>query len=140
MRLDRLHHCCADSRISTLGFGIHRNQHALLIFLSKHGKTASQKEIAAFFDISPAAVANSLKVLENAGYIKRTADSSDSRRNMVEITEKGSRVIELSRNELEKIDNIMIEGLSDEELAVFERCVEKMEENLKKTVGTEENK
>ena len=51
--------------------GMHRSQHRMLMYLTRCKGTPSQKDLAKHFDISPAAVAVTLKKLENDGYIER---------------------------------------------------------------------
>ena len=61
--------------------GMHRSQHRMLMYLNKCENTPAQKDLANHFDISPAAVAVTLKKLESDGYIERVKcqERSDSR-------------------------------------------------------------
>lgn len=61
-----------------------------------HHPNCSQVEIARELEISPAAVAVSLKKLESGGYITRETTESDNRTHRVTITPKGRSVIERS--------------------------------------------
>lgn len=86
---DRMHRRLFESKMA--GIGIHRSQHRVLMYLFKHLPDApSQKELAEHFDISPAAIAVTLKKLENAGYITRAALENDNRVNTVIPTEKAA--------------------------------------------------
>ena len=138
MQVDRLHHTCVDVKINSMGFGIHRAQHGMLMFLNSQGENVSQKDIADFFKISPAAVANAMKSLESGGFIKRKPDKTDTRRNIVKITEKGKDVIDKSSEIFSSIDKAMIKGLSDEELGIFRKCLDTMAENLKEEINGKE--
>lgn len=133
MDADRLHHQCVNARIGKLG--LHRNQLATLIYLSDCVGSPSQKEIAERFGISAAAVAAALKLLEKSGYIKRESDSSDARRNLVSVTERGREIVEKSKREFEAVDLAMIEGLGSERLHALVEALKSIEENLRRLSG-----
>lgn len=113
--------------------GIHRSQHRMLMHLAKCDKIPSQKELAEHFDISPAAVAVTLKKLENDGYIERgkCSERSDSRFNEIRITEKGRQATLQSRKYFQHVDNEALKNFTDEELDTFITLLERMQENLK---------
>lgn len=131
LKVDRLHHQCIDKKVCSMGYNLHRNQHAVLMFLSHTDGPASQKDIAESFDISAAAVANTVKGLESAGYIARVTDSSDTRRNLVSLTDTGKKIIRETHSIFENVDRKMLIGLSDEEIDTFRSCLEKISGNLK---------
>lgn len=99
--------------------GIYRSQHRLLMMLGKH-PDCSQTVLAEKMEISPAAVAVSLKKLEKSGYIKRQCDEEDSRMNHVVVTDKGREAINKSIVYFQEIEDAMFDGFSEEEL---ELCV-----------------
>ncbi|MBR3686517.1 MAG: winged helix-turn-helix transcriptional regulator [Clostridia bacterium] len=113
--------------------GIHRGQHRMLMYLSKCKTTPSQKDLAKCFEISPAAVAVSLKKLESEGYIKREkcSERSDSRYNEIKITELGRKVVSESCKYFRHVDSQAFKGFSDEELEIFAGLLERVQENLK---------
>lgn len=113
--------------------GMHRSQHRMLMYLSKCDTTPSQKDLAKQFDISPAAVAVTLKKLESDGYIERgkCSLSSDSRINEIRITERGREATVQSKKYFHHVDNEALKGFTDDELDVFVGFLERMQENLK---------
>ncbi len=115
--------------------GMHRSQHRMLMYLSKCETTPSQKDLANNFDISPAAVAVTLKKLESDGYIERgkCSLSTDSRINEIKITERGREATLQSRKYFHHVDNEALKGFTDEELDAFVGFLERMQENLKNT-------
>ncbi len=124
MKLNRLHRSAAEKRMS--GCEIHRSQHMLLMFLHRCEKTPTQREIADRFEISPAAVATSLKRLEADGYIKRQTNKSDTRENMISITDKGRRVVEFSKQTFDELDRMTYEALTEKELCELDRLLTKI--------------
>lgn len=133
MLVDRLHHMCTDAAVKSLGSGLHRNQQGMLLFLDMH-PDLSQKEIAAHFDISAAAVTNTLKVLEKNGFIKRRTDLDDTRKNRIEITEKGRKVLDETKHAFSSVDDVMIKGIPEEDRHHLSKCLDIMEENLKRAI------
>ncbi len=128
MRILRMHRCRIEQFVTELN--VHHSQHRVLLYLKNH-TAQSQKELAQAFHISPAAMAVTLKKLENGGFIHRNVQKADLRQNNIQITKKGVDVIKLSGEFFESLDSKMFEGITDDELSTFKLCLEKMEKNLK---------
>lgn len=113
--------------------GMHRSQHRVLMYLTKCESTPTQKDLAEHFDISPAAVAVTLKKLESDGYIERgkCAQRSDSRFNEIKITERGKEAAIQSRKFFQHVDSEAFKDFSADELEIFTSLLERMQENLK---------
>lgn len=113
--------------------GMHRSQHRMLMYLTKCESTPTQKDIAKHFDISPAAVAVTLKKLESDGYIERgkCVERTDSRFNEIKITERGRDAALQSRKYFQHVDLEAFKSFSYEELELFISLLERMQENLK---------
>lgn len=120
--------------------GIYRSQHRLLMMLGKY-PDCSQTTLAEKMEISPAAVAVSLKKLEKSGYIMRQCDQEDSRINRVVVTEKGRKAIHKSIIHFQEIEDTMFIGFSDEELELcrdyFRRIIDN-EENYYQSLKEQE--
>ena len=129
MHINRMHHKQAEKMLCKTG--IHRNQHMLLIHLYHSKDAPSQKEIASRFNISPAAVAVSLKKLENEGYILRNTSENDNRYNKITITDKGKSVVDMSREILDSLDERSFGNLSSEEKEILGTLLDKVIDNLK---------
>jgi len=129
IQVDRFHRSIFEKMHSA--FGIHRSQHRLLMYISRVSPCPSQKDIAEHFDISPAAVAVSLKKLEDSGYIKRHSLEKDNRFNSITLTESGKEIVEKSEDFFSASDRAMFESFSEEDYLNLENCLEKMMEGLK---------
>ena len=134
----RMHHRGIDRMFGDTG--LHRGQRKVLMYLSRSGEIPSQRELASHFDISPACVARTLKSLSSEGYIVRTGDADDLRRNQVRITEKGLRVVRETTQTFDRFDQSMFEGVSEEEMRAFIRLAEKLQSNLQTCKSEEEKK
>ncbi|MBD5548473.1 MAG: MarR family transcriptional regulator [Lachnospiraceae bacterium] len=108
--------------------GIYRSQHRLLMFLGKHLE-CSQTELAEKMDISPAAVAVSLKKLEKGGYINRQCNADDNRANQVEVTDKGKRAIDVSICYFQEIEAAMFKNFSSLEMEELRHYLERIIQN-----------
>ena len=133
IRTDHLHRCLIDSRASELG--IHRTQHRILMKLARHDKLPSQKELADWLDVTPAAVTIALKKLERDGYVEKTL-GQDNRYNEIFITEKGRALVERTRALFSKTDKSLFNGFTAEELEHYITSLEKLEENLRGQLAT----
>lgn len=108
--------------------GVYRSQHRLLMILGKH-PDCSQTELAERLEISPAAVAVSLKKLEKSGFISRQCQKNDNRVNQVVITEKGWEIIDQSVQYFKEMDKAFLKDFSLEELRRLEAFLERMIKN-----------
>lgn len=108
--------------------GVYRSQHRLLMILGKH-PDCSQTELAERLEISPAAVAVSLKKLEKSGFISRQCQKNDNRVNQVVITEKGWEIIDQSVQYFKEMDKAFLKDFSLEELRQLEAFLERMIKN-----------
>lgn len=96
------------------GSGIHRAQHRLLMTLAKHS-FSSQVELAHFLEVSAATIAVSLKALKKAGLLTQKSREEDNRRNFIELTDKGRKLVEESCEYFDAIDQQMYQGFTEEE-------------------------
>ena len=128
IRTNRLHRSYVEK--ITRDAGIHRSQHHILIYLMKAATPPSQKELAAAFEITPAAIAMSLKKMEQKGLIERITSPDDSRVNLIAISEKGKEIMESNKLLMEKTDRAMIEGVTETEFEAFASVLDKFVSNL----------
>ena len=94
------------------------------------GPTPTQRQLANILRISPATIATSLKSLEKSGYIVRHPDETDSRKNLVYITEKGRQAVLTSRQVFDWVNNYMYHGFSVEERQQLQQFHQRMLDNL----------
>lgn len=101
-----------------------------LFYAETAGERWSQRDVARTLRISPATVAVSLKPLERDGYVERSADERDARRNRVSLTDKGRRAVEKCGESFRAVDERMLGGFSPEEKAQLTGFFHRMIENL----------
>ena len=128
MKANRLHRSAVEKSLKSLS--MHRSQHMLLMLVSRSPDNISQKELADKLQITPAAVAMTLKKLEANEYILRQTDEYDNRINRIVILPKGEEVVKLSEESFVAVDNAMFEGITEVELFAFVQTMEKINNNL----------
>lgn len=137
MQANHTHRRVIEKRTTVTG--LHRTQHFMLMHISKYDNIPSQKEIAKHFDISPAAVAVTLKKLEQDGYIERTRGADgDTRQNAIRITDKGKNEITATQKYFDYVDNIMFNNFTEEEFNTFISLLDKAINNLRTLDACEE--
>lgn len=94
------------------------------------GERWSQRDVARTLRLSPATVAVSLKPLERDGYVERSADERDQRRNRVTLTDKGRRAVEKCGESFRAVDERMLTGFTPQEREQLTGFFTRMIENL----------
>ncbi len=117
------------SRALMADSGLHPGQPRLLEYIMEH-PGCTQKEAADELDVTPASAAASLKRLEKAGFVRRTQDDQDARRNRLYITGDGQGRMEEIRSRFRQLDEEMFGGMTEDEVEAFKKACEKMFDNL----------
>ena len=111
--------------------GLHESQHKMLMYIHRRGeKPPTQIEIANFFGVSAAAVAVTIRKLEQGGYITRIARENDLRNNEVYITDKGKDVAIKSIVEFDKCEELTYRGMSREDIQRLRGYLDIMYKNV----------
>lgn len=110
---------------------------AALYNSEKAGRALSQRELAHQVHLSAPTVAVSLKNLEGKGYVVRSADQEDQRRNLVRLTDKGRRAFEVGNEAFQTVEEQMLSGFSEAEKEQLTSFFLRMLENLGVKEGEE---
>lgn len=109
--------------------GLHLGQPEMLCYVQAH-PGCSQREMAQDAGVTAASIAASFKRMENAGLIRRRSDTADLRCNRVYITPKGEEELACCLAAMQALNARMLDGLSEEEIALLCRCMDKINRNL----------
>jgi len=135
-------HCIANSAVFA-ELGLKDVGQPLLLFvlsdMRDSGRTCTQKELADILKRSPSTVAISVRSLERRGYVHRTVDENDKRRNYVEISELGLEIADRCRRAFDRIDAAMYAGFSPEEIKAVSAFFNRMNANLTALSSGEEH-
>ncbi|WP_326717415.1 MarR family winged helix-turn-helix transcriptional regulator [Vagococcus jeotgali] len=94
--------------------------------------------ISEFLDVKPSSVTQIIKKLEEAGTAKRVKSKEDARVTLVEITEKGSQVLEDKKDFSDSLYDELFKGFSEEDLEKLDCYLSMLIDNLSNEKLTKE--
>ncbi len=109
--------------------GLYKGQLPILEQASMN-ENCTQKEIAETLCVSPPSIATSIKRMEKAGLLEKTADENDLRNNHIKLTDKGRELTNNCREVFNGIDEKMFNGFTSEECEQMVLFFERMINNL----------
>lgn len=89
-----------------------------------------QVDISKAVGVTPAAVTQSTKKLEAAGFIEKKMNSDNLRIKQMYITDKGINMLERGTEIFDKVDNIMFDGFSNAESEQLSGLLDRINKNL----------
>lgn len=126
-RVGLLHRYRISLAVSHLN--LYQGQPEVLGYLISHGG-CSQVELSEALGVSTASVATSIKRLCKAGFVERREDETDRRINRISVTESGKKTFLEGHAECEKVDKMMFDGFTDEEIKTLLSMLRRMSDNL----------
>ena len=100
----------------------------------------SQDELAKDICIDKSGVARALASLETNGFVERKTDPENKRKTLVFPTEKLLEQISSVRSVTADWNRLVSEGISEEEFAVFQSVLLRIEQNARKIISETEEK
>ena len=100
----------------------------------------SQDELAKDICIDKSGVARALASLEEKGFVERKTDPENKRKTLVFPTEKLLGTIPSVRKITADWNRLVAEGISEEEFAVFQSVLLRIEQNARKIISETEEK
>lgn len=123
----RLHHTRADQSMDRIG--LYRGQARLLMTLAEQdGMTHT--EVAERLQISAPAATKVIQRMEEAQYVRRSADPADERVSRVYLREKGRALTDQINAAFGTLDRTMFAGLPDMDLELLRDLLTRMYANL----------
>ncbi len=114
-------------------YGINAAEEYILMYLMGH-KDANQEAVAKFFVLDKGTVARSLQKLESKGFIVRKINDDNQREKVITLTDKALNLKQVLSELLVDWRSAMFDGMSDEEVAAFEKAVGRVAENITKII------
>ena len=107
-------------------------QIAILEYLLEHQDSeVNQKDLEEKFNISKAAISDVLKAMEKNELIERIVSEKDARKNIIMITEKSKKLHSNLVDDLNRVNNHLLECLTEEELNSFLEITNKLKNYMK---------
>ena len=103
-----------------------------LHFILTSDRDIFQKDIEFDSHLKPSTVSEMLKRMEQKGMIKRESVPYDARLKKIVATKKVSKLKEEVISDMEMLDERLTEGITDDEIKVFDEICKKFIGNLKK--------
>jgi len=96
------------------------------------------KDIEQELNITKSVASNLVKRMVQNGLVELEASPSDKRAKFVRLTEKSRSQMKQIKSFFDRIDRSLLEGVSEEKLAIFEEVLDKLQANVKKIGGEDE--
>ena len=113
--------------------GLQKSQHRLLLMLNyliETRQNVSQRDLAESLNVTPAAVAVTLKKLEKSGIVEKNTSEKDNRYNELAITPKGRQIVEDSKVAFRSADAVMFKGITRKEMEQLNGLLDRIGNNL----------
>lgn len=101
-------------------------KHIALLSALRLGKAESQQELAGVLRVAPSLVVLLADQLKALGAIERVRDPADRRRQRLEITEDGIKLLDAGTAAALTLDDELAAGLSTADRAALERILQKL--------------
>jgi DNA-binding MarR family transcriptional regulator len=96
---------------------------------------ANQKDIEVMFELRRSSVTSILQNMERSGLVSRSGDAADGRIKRVWLTEKGRELNLSLRGYLEKLEKVIVSGMTEEEKASFKQLLKRSIQNVEMFMG-----
>lgn len=106
------------------------NGWAISYFYDNSGKDIFQKDFEAEFSIRRSTASNILKTMEQNGFIKRVSVESDARLKKIVLTEKAVNIHKAVLNNINKREERLRKGLTEQEVNTFLKIADKLMANM----------
>jgi len=107
---------------------------SILLFIANNPEFATASNICDMRGLKRPVVSAHVENLVQGGYIERRAVPGDRRKDALVCTEKAVKIVELGRARQIQFASAVLEGISEEDRAVMERCFLKMNANIDKII------
>jgi len=124
-----IYHKMNQQTMETENVSVH--QCLILQHLAQHENSeVYQKDIEQLFSIRRSTANQMLRTLEERGLIRRSPSAENARKNVLELTEEGSRTCEALNDSMRELLQELLRGIDREELAQFQTTLRKLWHNM----------
>ena len=119
-----------DQKLQEDNILLSSSQSFTLLLLIKNGGRMYQRDLEKESRVRRSSISSLIKNLEDNGYIERIDVDGDKRKKEVIITEKGIEAETLVKETIKSLEEKLVDGLTKEELDLWEKVSLKMINNL----------
>ena len=109
-----------------------------LDYREESGQAVLIKDIEQELNITKSVASNLVKRMVQNGLVELEVSPNDKRAKYVHLTEKSRSQMKQIKSFFDRIDRSLLEGVSEEKLAIFEEVIDKLQANVKKIGGEDE--
>jgi len=109
-----------------------------LDYREESGQAVLIKDIEQELNITKSVASNLVKRMVQNGLVELEVSPNDKRAKYVHLTEKSRSQMKQIKSFFDRIDRSLLEGVSEEKLAIFEEVLDKLQANVKKIGGEDE--
>jgi len=116
-------------------------QGEVLTFLAKReheGQVTLIRDIEQELNVTKSVASNLVKRMVQNGLVELEASPSDKRAKFVHLTEKSRSQMKQVKSFFDRIDRSLLDGVSEEKLAIFEEVMGQLQANVEKIGGEDE--
>lgn len=103
---------------------------AIRYFYENQNRDVFQRDFESRFSIRRSTATNMLKLMEKNGIIKREAVDYDARLKKIVLTQKAIEIHKKATKNIERLENALKKGITEEELNSFYKVADKIKANL----------
>ena len=107
---------------------------SILLFIANNPEFATASYICDMRGLKRPVVSAHVESLVQGGYIERRAVPGDRRKDALVCTEKASKLVEMGRARQIQFAEAVLDGISEEDRAVMERCFMRMNRNIDRII------
>ncbi|MBE6665153.1 MAG: MarR family transcriptional regulator [Ruminococcaceae bacterium] len=107
---------------------------SILLFIANNPDFATARDICEMRGLKRPNVSAHVERLVQEGYIERRAVPGDRRKDALVCTEKATKIIELGRARQIQFAQAVLDGISEEDRDVMERCFMQMNNNIDRII------
>jgi DNA-binding MarR family transcriptional regulator len=107
---------------------------SILLFLANNPDFATARDICEMRGLKRPNVSAHVERLVQEGYIERRAVPGDRRKDALVCTEKATKIVELGRERQIQFAQAVLDGISEEDRDVMERCFMQMNNNIDRII------
>ena len=107
---------------------------SILLFLANNPDFATARDICEMRGLKRPNVSAHVERLVQEGYIERRAVPGDRRKDALVCTEKATKIVELGRARQIQFAEAVLDGISEEDRSVMERCFAQMNNNIDRII------
>lgn len=128
--VSRMRRTLFDDQMKPLG--VTRSQWSVLAYLSRDTNNGTmQVDLARDMDVGKVTIGGLIDRLEASGHVERRLDATDRRARRIFITEKGFETIHQMQTVGTRLNDKVLDGVSERDLKITEKTLARVKENIR---------